>query len=76
MQTPTSAPGHTGLHRDAATQGHLVKTGRITASPSFTETEKVKIRRQRHLFQEEEQEKKKKKPDKTTNETEIIYQRV
>ena len=62
MQAPTSAPGHAGLHRDAATQGRLVKTGRITASPSFTETEKVKMRRQRHSFQEEEQEKKKKKP--------------
>lgn len=73
MQAPTSATGHTGLYRDAATQGHHIKTGIVTASPGFTETQKVKMRRQRNLFQMEEQEKKK-NPDKTTNETEIIYQ--
>ena len=61
MQAPTSATGHPGLYRDAATQGHHVKTGIVTAPPGFTETQKVKMRRQRNLFQMEEQEKKKKK---------------
>ena len=55
----TSATGHTGLHRDAATQERHVETGIVTASPGFTETEQVKMRRQRNLFKVEEQEKKK-----------------
>ena len=49
MQAPTSATGHPGLYRDAATQGHHVKTGIVTAPPGFTETQKVKMRRQEYV---------------------------